>query len=209
MIEQSPQALATERMLDAVEARLVPTLAAVLSANGGLSALGAGLRAELELILIPAIIGRITDMADESPVIVAAGLPFGMADRFTQVVRKSVDRAIQQIPARVSDFRTDRSVIPQADAVARRLARWVARTALFDAQEQLTPEFGAAEKRWVTVGDDRVRHNHAILDGKRRKLHQPFITPAGAIMHPGDTSAPIELWINCRCHLEFLVPRAS
>ena len=57
-------------------------------------------------------------------------------------------------------------------------------------------------KMWDAIIDDRVRDSHAAMDGQIRRLDEHFITGAGhLIMYPGDTSAPIEEWINCRCNL--------
>lgn len=64
--------------------------------------------------------------------------------------------------------------------------------------------FGGAEygKKWLDQRDDRVRDSHAAMHGQVRRINEHFVTGAGnLIMYPGDTEAPIEEWINCRCIL--------
>lgn len=57
-------------------------------------------------------------------------------------------------------------------------------------------------KLWDAVNDGRTRDSHAAMDGQIRRMNEYFITGAGhLIMYPGDTSAPIQEWINCRCNL--------
>lgn len=87
---------------------------------------------------------------------------------------------------------------------AERTSRWLTREALFRAQTELAGPLGYTHKRWVTVGDERVRSEHRLLDGKSASLGGVFRTQSGAIRYPGDIAAPIHLWINCRCSLEFL-----
>ena len=57
-------------------------------------------------------------------------------------------------------------------------------------------------RRWDATGDSRVRDSHSEMDGQRRGLNEPFVTPTGyRLMHPGDASlgAPGGEVINCRC----------
>ena len=57
-------------------------------------------------------------------------------------------------------------------------------------------------KKWDPVVDDVTRDSHLDMQGQIKPLHEPFITGTGnKIMFPGDTTAPIEEWINCRCNL--------
>lgn len=92
----------------------------------------------------------------------------------------------------------------ELDVFARRTARWMARESLFRAQEALASELGFTHKRWVTERDARVRSEHRKLDGRAVPRTGTFQTSTGSIRYPGDVSAPIHLWINCRCSLEWL-----
>lgn len=55
------------------------------------------------------------------------------------------------------------------------------------------------ELEWVTIGDSKVRHSHRETAGQRRPPGKVFDVDGVAMDRPGDMSAPIELWINCRC----------
>lgn len=57
-------------------------------------------------------------------------------------------------------------------------------------------------KQWFTQQDPAVRESHDAMHRQIRRWDEPFLTGAGNyLMYPGDTSAPIEEWINCRCIL--------
>jgi hypothetical protein len=59
---------------------------------------------------------------------------------------------------------------------------------------------------WVTMHDGAVRHAHADTDGQVRPIGEKFDVAGVAMSFPGDISAPIELWINCRCVLRPTYP---
>jgi 2'-5' RNA ligase len=85
-------------------------------------------------------------------------------------------------------------------ASVERIATWLATHIIAAATEQAAlddPEELALE--WVTMHDDDVRHTHRAVDGVIRPIGIPFRVGGHDMMRPGDTSAPIELWINCRC----------
>lgn len=52
---------------------------------------------------------------------------------------------------------------------------------------------------WVTMHDDKVRQSHRDTDGQERPPGEAFDVDGQKMMYPGDPSAPIEFWINCRC----------
>ncbi len=54
-------------------------------------------------------------------------------------------------------------------------------------------------KKWVTVGDHKVRDAHVELDGEEVGLNEPFDNELGEIMYPGDPDADEGNTINCRC----------
>jgi len=60
---------------------------------------------------------------------------------------------------------------------------------------------GYRNKMWQSMRDDRVRHAHVEADGMITAPNQPFIVGGEAMMYPGDRTASIGLWINCRCLL--------
>jgi HK97 family phage portal protein len=62
---------------------------------------------------------------------------------------------------------------------------------------------GAMKKTWRTRGDDRVRADHRILEGKTISLKDGFAVGGAVLRFPGDPLAPPHLSIACRCKLRF------
>ena len=61
-----------------------------------------------------------------------------------------------------------------------------------------------AMKQWVTMGDERVRHTHSLLNGTTIPLTERFWTVNGdSARFPADFGKPEED-CNCRCYLRFL-----
>lgn len=58
-----------------------------------------------------------------------------------------------------------------------------------------------ALKVWRTVGDNKVRDIHKIVNGQIRKITVPFDVNGQQLMNPGDTSlgATADNVVNCRC----------
>jgi hypothetical protein len=54
---------------------------------------------------------------------------------------------------------------------------------------------------WVSMDDTHVREAHKEADGQVRPIGEPFKVDRYKMDGPGDPTAPIELWINCRCTL--------
>lgn len=88
----------------------------------------------------------------------------------------------------------------------RGLVAWLVRGVVYRAQEEVNEAEGLGwrGKRWVSMGDDRVRDSHEALDGTRVALGSAFMTQNGPIRYPGDRAAAVAEWISCRCHLELL-----
>lgn len=83
------------------------------------------------------------------------------------------------------------------------LAHSIVTSTVETAKSVSAPSMGFTHKRWRTQLDPKVRSDHQILEGTEQLIGQPFTTRGGSIQFPGDKSAPIGLWINCRCHLEY------
>jgi hypothetical protein len=63
-------------------------------------------------------------------------------------------------------------------------------------------------KSWISVLDNRTRLDHKIEDGQSVDLDKPFIMASGAKLdYPGDTKAPANEVINCRCTIAFIPKR--
>lgn len=84
-----------------------------------------------------------------------------------------------------------------------------ARTAITGAQNAGRQDsYIAAEKmgikmkrEWLATLDNRTRHAHAVLDGQRVGVNEPFKVDGYEIMFPGDPTAKAYLVYNCRCTL--------
>lgn len=90
------------------------------------------------------------------------------------------------------------------DNLARQMSRWLTRETVFSMQETVARSMGFTHKRWITMHDHKVRDFHRILHGRAVPVGEKFSTPVGDLRYPGDTSAPIGLWINCRCVIEWI-----
>ena len=63
------------------------------------------------------------------------------------------------------------------------------------------------QKRWIAILDHRTRDSHQALDGQVQEVEDPFVSPLGRIMYPGDEGAddPADVW-NCRCSMIYEHP---
>jgi hypothetical protein len=88
------------------------------------------------------------------------------------------------------------------DATVDRLSVWLS-TAILNAGTQAAAatdeEFLLME--WVTMHDSDVREAHREVEGQQRPPGDEFDVAGVGMRYPGDPTAPIELWINCRCTL--------
>lgn len=102
--------------------------------------------------------------------------------------------------ADVSDT-LDKTRNPTQETV-NRISIWLS-TAILNAGTQAAvnddPEFVLME--WVTMHDSDVRAEHAATEGQQRPTTEPYDVAGVPMRYPGDPTAPIELWINCRCSL--------
>jgi len=64
---------------------------------------------------------------------------------------------------------------------------------------------GASAREWNTVGDDRVRESHELVDGQIRLIGEPFHVGGALLDYPGDPSGPLEETANCRCWENFIL----
>ena len=107
------------------------------------------------------------------------------------------------VEAFVRDVRNtlDKTESPTA-ATADRISVWLATAILNSATQEATAddeEFLLME--WVTMHDNDVRPHHKVAEGQQRPPGEPFQVGGAKMRYPGDPTAPIELWINCRCTL--------
>lgn len=69
---------------------------------------------------------------------------------------------------------------------------------------QLYKDWGVTRKEWLATGDNRTRDSHRVgaVWGQAplvANIDEPFIIGGVPMMYPGDPSAPIHEFANCRC----------
>ena len=64
---------------------------------------------------------------------------------------------------------------------------------------------GKTMKRWLTMGDKRVRETHKEVGGTSKLIGEPFYVGGSLMMFPRDTqySPPNSLVCGCRCSIEY------
>ena len=87
-------------------------------------------------------------------------------------------------------------------------ARRIARTEIHNSHNQgvmrIYDEVGVEYTQWIAANDDRVRESHEEIDGEIIRIGDKY---SNGLAYPGDTSGPIEEWINCRCsNAPFVIP---
>ncbi len=105
----------------------------------------------------------------------------------------------------ISDLIQERT----AGSIGEVRARTIARTEIHSASQ--SGSMASAEtsgipglmKEWLTVGDDRVRDDHMMVDGDRAQMDEPFDVGDSKLMYPGDPDGSPEETINCRCVLTY------
>lgn len=64
---------------------------------------------------------------------------------------------------------------------------------------------GKKKKQWITMKDKRVRHTHREVEGKVKKITEPFSVGNSLLLCPGDTSlgAASKEIVSCRCTIKY------
>jgi hypothetical protein len=110
-------------------------------------------------------------------------------ERFRREVRASLNKTT--IP-------TDDEFDARANAIAASLSTAAINAATEDAAD-LDEDPDSLVKVWFSMEDERVRPTHAAAHGQSVPVGEKFTVGGSPMDHPGDMSAPIEEWINCRC----------
>lgn len=93
-----------------------------------------------------------------------------------------------------------------SDERAKTIARNDANTVMFSQEFQDAVASGMTGKRWVTMGDERVRKTHVAVDGEIVPINDPFVVGNSLLLYPRDMSLnpdPDEV-VNCRCSVSYL-----
>ena len=73
-------------------------------------------------------------------------------------------------------------------------------TAVMDTYQELNVEY----TMWVSADDERTRESHLEINGEIIPMGGTY---SNGLQYPGDTSGPIEEWINCRCsNAPYVIP---
>lgn len=127
--------------------------------------------------------------------------------RFDRTVARAVstDTPLSQdaIDRMVNRYR-DNYLRYRVETIARTESTRALSIARQEAAIQMAEDIGIDPERivrvWNATLDNRVRDIHASMDGDETGLEEPFTDGAGnQLMFPGDSSAPPETTINCRC----------
>lgn len=208
----------TESMLRSEQLhRTILSTLETIEENIGLSDTGLSLDLAVDTILPDLQEQLVESVSSVGGLETPSPIPPGMPETLKQQLVVDVNRKIrgfaveatQQLRAKVqanltAGGRTDRlaQVIEAEFGVAKRRARFIAdqETSLLVSKfrEQRFTELGSTEYVWDTSHDEKVRDDHAALDGKRFAWSSPPITnrATGARNNPGED-------YGCRC-----VPRA-
>lgn len=129
--------------------------------------------------------------------------------RFDPMVRKAIETGKPLSKAdreRVLNRYSDRLLKHRGDTIARTETIASLNAGRDEGIAQLIEAGNITEQQvvkvWDATMDSRTRPTHAALEGQRRRISEPFVTPEGyRLMHPGDSSmgAPGEMTISCRC----------
>ena len=79
---------------------------------------------------------------------------------------------------------------------AKRIARTEIHNAHNNAVMKTYESLNVEYTQWIAADDDRTRESHIEVD---REIIPMGGTYSNGLAYPGDTSGPIEEWINCRC----------
>jgi 8-oxo-dGTP diphosphatase len=126
-------------------------------------------------------------------------------ERFPGAVRDKVAASLKRGLAGNEDARAlARRLAEDFDQIqtgaARRVAATEAQVTYGVSQSEVLAAAGYSRKKWVTVGDDRVRDSHYLCESQGA-------IPASESFHnglkyPGDPNGDISELANCRCNLE-------
>jgi HK97 family phage portal protein len=119
------------------------------------------------------------------------------ANEITSTTQEKLAKLIEEnIAAGGSRIDLEKGITELYEGFTEKRASTIARTEVHNTYQKGHIEgyiqAGVEIKIWVTVGDDRVREEHAMNDGVEVPIHQRF--PNGE-MYPGESS------INCRCSI--------
>jgi len=145
-------------------------------------------------LALAGVTDQITDMIRQAALNQSARI----GELITQ--REAEGASIEDIKKEVRSLVQGRSSWKQSLAVA---ATTAGMEGARDAVYAKAAKYGT--KTWRTMLDERVRPAHRKAHGQTRGVRKPYTVGGHPMMYPGDMTAPIELWANCRCFSQFKV----
>lgn len=134
----------------------------------------------------------------------------GWATLSGKVIEDSVNRIVSAIEANAEYVSPDAyarqtSGPVSADDWTKRVANTIVTSVVEGFKRGLANRLGFNYKTWISREDTRVRDSHQYLHGKTVHRNDVFQSQySGATLdRPGDQTAPIGEWINCRCRLSW------
>jgi hypothetical protein len=120
-------------------------------------------------------------------------------------IEKRIDETVKDVLGAYEPFDSKTKTATKAalEKYMRSLSETIVTSFAESVKADAAASTGLDAKQWVTRKDDRVRSSHVVLEGEVQRIGQPFVTIGGALQHPGDRTAPLQLWINCRCSLRY------
>ena len=129
---------------------------------------------------------------------------------------RTLSRVDSQINQIITDgYRSGKGINDVANSLNQRfdqLTSWeskrIARTEIHNSHNTAVmdtyQELGVEYTMWIAAEDERTRDSHLEINGEIIPMGGTYSNGLG---FPGDTSGPIEEWINCRCsNAPFVIP---
>lgn len=141
-----------------------------------------------------------------------------VGDRLAEAARRDlaagVDAGedIEQLRARLREtFTREAAQLGEGreELIARTEASRAWNASVLGAAEALEGPDRPLVKQWRTRGDERVRADHARVDGQLRLLDESFTVGGVSMVAPGDPTAPASQVCNCRCVLKVEAARRA
>jgi hypothetical protein len=151
------------------------------------------------------------ELMSSDPAVLAGALGRARRDkRFDATVKKAIasgEPVDRTTAAKMVQRYRDSLLKLRGETIARTEALTSLNAAQDEAYRQAIEKGGLKESQvkriWRSASDRRVRDTHSVMNGQKKGLNEPFVSPNGATLRfPGDPNAPPGETINCRCILE-------
>lgn len=141
-------------------------------------------------------------------------------DRLANNTFTATENTLNRVDSNINEILTDgyrsgaginevgRQITERFDQLRTWEANRIARTEIHTAQNMgimsSYESLGVEYTQWIAANDDRTRDSHIDVDGEIIAFGETY---SNGLAFPGDTSGPIEEWINCRCsNAPFVMP---